>query len=82
MARLETPKLQCASASLSLIEYRLSAESVCHRSPVERAALDRDRETVYVYGDAEVGMRAGTEARVVWTLLFLQAYPNTACLKS
>ena len=71
--RLETPKLQCASASLSLIKYRLSAESLHHSSPVERAALPRDRETVRIYGDAQVGIRAGTEARVAWTLRFLQA---------
>lgn len=62
MDRLETPKLQCASASLSLIEYRFSAESLHHRSPVERAALARDRETVHIYGDAQVGMGAGAEA--------------------
>lgn len=72
MDRLET-KLQWASAILSLTKYRISAESLYHRSPGERAALARDRETVHIYGDAQVGIRAGTEARVVWPLIFLQA---------
>ena len=58
---LETRNLQRNSASLC---YQVTPQ--WRVTPDERSALARDRATVYIYGDAQVGIRVRTE--------------NTSCL--